>query len=193
MLRDRLLLGLVLSIVLVSTVYLQSFTTLPLVFGRDDLGPAEYGLALSLNGVLIVVLQPLLLGIVARTGRARLLLLAMLLQGAGFALHGLADSMPLHLAAITVWTVGEVLQAGQLGALVASIAPAQLRGRYMGVFGASFGVGAFVAPALGTQVLERLGEGALWGGSFVLCALAGAGLVLVSRAADARQAGGATA
>ena len=185
-LADRLMLALVATVVAEATVYLQAFSTLPLAFGRDDLGPGSYGLAIGLNGVLIVLLQPLLLGFLGRRGRGPLLLVSMLLQGAGFGMTAFADSMATHIAAITVWTLGEILHAGQLGALVAALAPAQLRGRYMGTFGFSFGAAAFIAPALGTQVLSRAGEGTLWGGCFALCAAAGVGMLLVARAAERR-------
>ena len=185
-LADRLMLGLVGSVIAVSAVYMQVFSTLPLVFGRDDLGPGSYGLAMGLNGVLIVLLQPLLLGFLGRRGRGPLLLVAMVLQGAGFGLTAFADDMAMHLVAIAVWTLGEILQAGQLGALVAAIAPAHLRGRYMGVFGFSFGAAAFLSPTVGTQVLARAGENALWGGSFVVCCASGVGLLLVARAAERR-------
>ena len=185
-LSDRLMLALVASVIASAVVYLQAFSTLPLVFARDGLGPGTYGLALSLNGVLIVLLQPLLLGLLDRRSRAPLLLTAMLLQGAGFGLTAFADDLTGHLLAIAVWTLGEILQAGQLGALVASIAPPHLRGRYMGVFGLSFGTAAFLGPLIGTQVLERFGEDALWSGALALCVAAGGGLVQVSRAADRR-------
>jgi predicted MFS family arabinose efflux permease len=131
-LSDRLMVALVVSVVAASVVYLQAFSTLPLVFERDGLGPGSYGLAIGLNGVLIVLLQPLLLGTLGRRRRGPLLLGAMLLQGAGFGLTAFADAMPMHLVAITVWTLGEVLQAGLLGALVASLAPVHLRGRLHG-------------------------------------------------------------
>ena len=185
-LSDRLMLALVASVVAVSVVYLQAFVTLPLVFGDDGLGPGTYGLAIGLNGVLIVLLQPLLLGVLGRRRRGPLLLAAVALQGLGFGLTAFADDVPMHLVAITVWTVGEVLQAGQLGALVAALAPVELRGRYMGAFGFSFGAAAFLAPALGEQVLARAGEGALCGGSFLVCLASGAGLWLVAAAADRR-------
>lgn len=185
-LGDRLMIALVASVITVSVCYMQAFSTLPLVFGDDGLGPGSYGLALGLNGVLIVLLQPLLLGVIGRRGRGPLLLVAMVLQGVGLGMTAFAETMPAHLAAITVWTLGEILQAGQLGALVAAIAPAHLRGRYMGAFGFSFGAAAFLAPALGTQVLARAGENALWSGAFVLCCLAGVGLLLVAKAADRR-------
>lgn len=186
-LSDRVMLALVACVIGVGTVYLQAFVTLPLAFVADQLGPGSYGLAIALNGVLIVLVQPLLLGVLDRHRRGTLLLLAALLQGAGFGLTALADGVPVHLLAIAVWTLGEILQAGQLGALVAALAPEQLRGRYMGTFGFSFGVAAFLAPALGTQVLSRYGENTLWGGAFLVCAAAGVGLLLVSRAAERRD------
>ncbi len=185
-LSDRLLLALVASVVAVSVVYLQAFVTLPLVFGDDGLGPGSYGAAIGLNGVLIVLLQPLLLGVLGRRRRGPLLLVAVVLQGIGFGLTAFADGIPMHLVAITVWTLGEILQAGQLGALVATLAPVHLRGRYMGIFGFSFGAAAFLAPVLGTQILSRAGERALWGGSLLLCVAAGVGLLLVAQAAERR-------
>ena len=185
-LSDRLMLGLVACVVAASVVYLQAFVTLPLVFGDDDLGPGSYGLAIALNGVLIVLLQPLLLNVLGARRRAALLLAAIVLQGIGFGMTAFADSMPAHLAAIAVWTLGEILQAGLLGALVAALAPEHLRGRYMGTFGFSFGAASFLAPVLGTQVLARAGEQALLGGCFLVCLLAGAGLWVVAARADER-------
>jgi MFS family permease len=186
-LRDRLMLALVAGVVLESVAYMQSFFTLPLAITQDGLGPSSYGVAIGLNCVLIVALQPLLLGVLGRRTRGPLLVAGGVLTGVGFGLTWFADSLPAHLAVVTVWTVGEILASGQLSALVAQIAPAAVRGRYMGVFGASFGLATFLAPALGTQVLEHLGEGALWGGCLVLGLASGAVLYAVSRAADLRS------
>ena len=186
-LRDRLLLALVACVVLQAAVYMQAFTTLPLVVSGDGLGAGGYGVVLGLNGVLIIVLQPLLLGVLSGRSRGRLLLLAGVLQGVGIALHGFADTLPGHVAAVCVWTVGEVLQAGLLASVVAGLAPAHLRGRYMGVFGMSFGLAALFAPLLGTQVLEHLGEAALWTGCAVAGSASGVGLLLVSGVADRRS------
>jgi len=186
-LRDRLMLALVVSVVLESVAYLQAFYTLPLAIVHDGLGTRGYGEVIALNGVLIVLLQPLLLGALGRRGRGPLLLVANVTVGVGFVLTTFANTVPMHVLAVTVWTVGEILGAGQLGALVASIAPVHLRGRYMGVFGASFGLSAFLAPSLGTQTLQHLGEPTLWIGCLVSSVLAGVGLLVVARAADRRS------
>ena len=183
-LADRLLLALVLCVVGQATVYMQAFSTLALVVADDGLGASGYGLVLGFNGVLIVALQPFLLGVLARRDRGQLLLVAGLLPGGGIALHGLAGTIPGHMAAVVVWTIGEVLQAGLLAGLVAGLAPAHLRGRYLGVFGASFGIAAFLAPLAGTQALEHLGETSLWAGCAAVGVVSAVGLLRVSQAAD---------
>jgi predicted MFS family arabinose efflux permease len=186
-LRDRLLLTLVACLTAQGVVYLQAYTTLPLVMARDGLDASGYGIALGLNGVLIIVLQPFLLGIITGRPRGQLLLVSGVLQGLGIALHGLASTLITHMAAVAVWTVGEVLQAGLLATVVASLAPEHLRGRYLGVFGTSFGLAQLLAPLFGTQTLEQLGEGVLW----ITCAVVGVasaiGLKYVSQTADQRK------
>ena len=186
-LRDRTLTALLVCVVAQAVVYMQAFTTLPLVIAGDGLGSSGYGLVLGLNGVLIVALQPLLLGVLARVDRGLLLLLAAVLIGGGLALHGVADSLVAHWLAVVVWTTGEVLQAGLLAGLVSGLAPVHLRGRYLGVFGSSYGVAALLAPLLGTQTLEHLGQTALWVGCAVLGTISGVGL----RQVDRRVASGA--
>ena len=192
-LTDRLMLALVVSVVLQAIAYMQAFYTLPLAIVADGLGTSGYGIIIALNGLLIVALQPLLLSALGRRGRAPLLLVAGLVTGAGLGLTAFADTMATHALAVTVWTLGEIVGAGVLGAVVAAIAPPHLRGRYMGVFGMSFGIATMLAPALGTQALEHLGEGALWLGCLVAASLSGVGLMLVSRAADRRAVAAETA
>ncbi|MCU1590763.1 MAG: putative arabinose efflux permease, family [Frankiales bacterium] len=184
--RDRLMLALVLSVILEAVAYMQAFYTLPLAVVHDGLGTGGYGIVIALNGVLIVALQPLLLGALGRRSRGPLLLTSGVVIGVGLWLTSFADTVPMHMLAVGVWTIGEILGAGQLGALVASIAPPHLRGRYMGLFGMSYGVSAFLAPGLGTQVLAHLGENALWRGCLVLACTSGVVMLLVSHAADRR-------
>ena len=184
-LRDRLMVALCVGTLLQAVVYLQAFLTLPLAFTADGLSTAAYGAVLGLNGLLIIVLQPLLLGVASGRGD-RLLLWSGVLQGVGFGGTALADDLVGHVAALTVWTVGEVLQAGVMGALVGALAPVHLRGRYMGTHGFAYGLAGLLAPLLGTQVLARLGEAWLWSGALVLCASSGVLLAEVSRRADRR-------
>lgn len=181
-LRDRLMLLLCAGCVLQAVVYMQSYLTLPLAFRADGLGTSTYGAVLGLNGLLIVVLQPLLLRRLARAGGG-LLGLAAAVQGVGFGLHAVADEAWQHAVAVAVWTVGEVLGAGLLSPLVARLAPEHLRGRYLGIYGTSYGVAGLLAPLLGTQLLAHGGEQVLWPLATVSACAAGAVFVAVSRRA----------
>jgi predicted MFS family arabinose efflux permease len=185
-LRDRLMLALVVGIVLECVAYMQAFYTLPLAVAHDGLGTGGYGLIIALNGVLIVALQPLFLGPVGRRDRGQVLLASGVIVGVGLWLTTFASTIPTHMGAVTVWTIGEILGAGQLGALVANLAPPHLRGRYMGVFGSSYGIAAFLAPAVGTQVLAHLSETALWTFCLVSSTVSGIVMLLVSKAAERR-------
>ena len=69
---------------------------------------------------------------------------------------------------VTVWTFGEMLTMPLMSAAVAERAPADSRGRYMGLFTMSFALAFVFAPALGTWVYATVSPAALWYGIGVL-------------------------
>ena len=90
----------------------------------------------------------------------------------GLRLEELAAAVVFGLAGI-VFGLGECFQGPVQGALVADLAPAQLRGRYMAVSTISWDIGFIVGPAVGGFVLgtEPL---ALWPLAGAVCLLAAA-------------------
>jgi MFS family permease len=142
--------------------------------GHDE---ATYGLVVGWNGALIVLCQA---GIGRRVGHlrpARVLAAGAALTGLGFSLHGVADAVPMHVLAVTVWTLGEMLQAPTCSTLVAALAPDDARGRYQGVFSLSWTLAAAIGPLWGPAVLARLGASELWGACLML-GLLGASVAL---------------
>lgn len=187
-LRDRLMVALVLCWLAYAVVYFQSFTTLPLAMRRDGLGPAAFGLAIACNGIVIVLVQPLVAPWLDRLPRVRALAASMLLVGLGFGLTAFADTTWQYTLTVVVWTLGEIGAASTGFAIVADIAPAHLRGRYAGAFGFSFGGSAVLAPLVGTQVLHGFGPTALWTGTALLGAAAAAGQLSMGPAIARRTA-----
>jgi MFS family permease len=167
-LADRTLLAFAALTCLQALVYAQAFSTLPLAMRRDGHGPAVYGAVIALNGLAIVLVQPLLLPRLARTARTRLLGAGCLLLGAGFGLEGVAPSALGYALPLLVWTLGEILLAAAAPAVVADLAPAHLRGRYQGVYGLAWGLAFTAGPALGALLLSAAGTRAL----FTACAAA---------------------
>ena len=160
----------------------QFMVALPVVMSGLGLGPAEYGRAMAVNGVLIVACQPWMTRITSRFDPARALAVAALLVGAGYAAYALCATPLEFTLATALWSMGEIVTIPIVSALVATLSPPDLRGRYQGVFGTSFGVALAISPALGGAVVGRLGAGALWTGVAVTCALVAAGHVAAGRA-----------
>jgi MFS family permease len=130
-------------------------------------GPEAYGAVLSVNGILIVLVQPMLTERIKSFDRGKVLAVSSLLMGFGFALHGLATVLVIHALAVAVWTIGEILNAPTASAFVADCAPIHARGRYQGFYSMSWGLAAFLAPMFGPRVLAY-SPPLLWGGCAVL-------------------------
>ena len=170
-LRDRLLLGLIVSIFLGSLVYMQSLVTLPLAVRADGHGPEIFGLIYAVNPLTVIFLQPIVLWLIDRLPAVPLLAGSSVVMGLGFWLTAAADTLPIFGLTVFVWTLGEIGFNAVGPALIADIAPPELRGRYNGLVGVAFGAAAFLAPLLGTRVFDQLGETTLWTSCMVLCVI----------------------
>lgn len=159
---------------LVVLVFMQFQTALPEAMRRAGASTAEYGYALALNGLLIVLLQPFMGGLVGAYRRSRVLAAASLLVGAGFAATAFAQGFYAFAATVAVWTLGEVMMAPLNSSVVADLAPEALRGRYQGAFGLTWSSGFLVAPLLGPETIARFGLDALWAGCGAVGLLAAA-------------------
>ncbi len=167
--------------------FVQVVVTLPLDMQAHGLGMARIGLLLGLNGVFIVIGQPLALRLLRRFSHLQWLVAGAVLTGIGLGTNALAGQGQGHagtlvyLLAAVLWTAGEIGVSSSSPALVADFAPADRRGAYQGTYQLAWAVAFSVAPTLGSLVLARLGAPALWLGCLALC-LAAAALHLESAA-----------
>jgi MFS family permease len=163
-LRDRRLLLFLVAILPVAMIYMQPSGSLALYVHDIGISAADYGLLLSLNGVLIVVGELSLTGVTRRMRSDVVLVVGYLLLGGGFAATGLCTGFwPLALT-VFVWTLGEMVSAPAQGAVLANQAPDHLRGRYMGAYSLMWSIAAIAGPSLGTFAYAH-GRCPLWWGS----------------------------
>ncbi|MFE2263355.1 MDR family MFS transporter [Streptomyces griseosporeus] len=168
-LRDRRFMSLVGLSFLVALIFQQGFVGLPVAMGEAGFTPADYGLAVALNGVLIVALQIPVTRFIQHRDPRRLLVISSLLAGYGFGLTAFAGSVGVFALTVCVWTLAEIVNAPTQTGLVVRLSPAQGRGRYQGMYTMSWSVAALVAPLMSGFVIDRYGADWLWG----LCALVG--------------------
>jgi MFS family permease len=167
-LRDSVFLVFVGLSLAIGLIYSQGQVTLPIDMAADGLPPSDYGLAIAVNGALIVLITVWISRMAERWHRYLAMAVAALLLGTGFGLTGLADTLPFFAFTVAIWTLGEVAGAAVAPVIVAEMSPPAMRGLYQGLWGSSWGLAFFLGPALGGFVYEQYGSTALWSAVFGL-------------------------
>lgn len=168
--------------VLFGTAFWQMLTSLPIDMARHGFSPAAFGTVLSVNTALIVLVQPFASRLTGRFSKAAVLAAASLLVGLGYGAYALCSTAPQYALATGVWSLGEIGYLPVASALVADLAPPELRGRYAGAYGLGFGLAGFVAPIVGPWVMQSFGSPTLWSGCLAAGAAVAAGQLALGRA-----------
>lgn len=168
MLRDRPFQVFCFAGFILAVIFMQSMSTFPLYLAERGIDAKTYGRLIAINGVMIVVLQLPVTAFLARFDRSLVVVVGAMMTGVGFAMTGLASSVWMFAVTICIWTLGEIMQASYLFAIATDLAPARLRGRYMGMFGMSHSLAMTLGVPLGGEVLSRLGGNYLWSGCMAL-------------------------
>ncbi|MEU1517951.1 MFS transporter [Streptomyces sp. NPDC005811] len=166
---------------LVALVFQQGSVGLPVAMGAAGFTPADYGLAIAVNGVLIVVLQIPVTRFIEHRDPRRLLVVSSVLAGYGFGLTAFAGSVGVFALTVCVWTLAEIVNAPTQTGLVVALSPAHGRGRYQGMYTLAWAVASLVAPVMSGFVIDRFGAAWLWGMCAVVGTLAGAGYAVLMR------------
>jgi MFS family permease len=169
--NDGRLLRMLAAVFAVSLIFMQQSSTFGLHVVHLGFPAATYGLILSLNGAIIVFCELPLTTITRRFPARPVIALGYFLTGVAFALNGLARTVPELVACMCLFTLGEMLAMPMASAYIADLAPASMRGRYMGVYGMTWTLALIVGPAAGMALMNAAPR-ALWFSSAGLGALA---------------------
>lgn len=189
--RDRPFLLFLLSGALAYLVYVAYETVLPIsAVDTYGLAPSTWGFLVILNPALVTLFQLRLTRRLAHVPAGPKLVVAMLLMGFPFLLLSANASIPMFTFVIVVFVIGEMLWVPTSQAIVARLAPADVRGAYMGAFGSTAAVGFALGPFTGLQLRGASGDAAMW--SFfaavsVAAAVTGALAVLATRREPAAE------
>lgn len=170
-----------LGIFLVSVVFMQSWSTLPLYISDKGFSKLEFGRIIAVNGMLIVLVQLPLSLMIVRFPRVPVLVISALLTGTGFGMNHFAVTGIHFVLTVILWTLGEIIQAPLMPAIVGELAPVHMRARYMGVINMAFALANALGAPIGGEVFARLGPQYVWGGSVVIGILAAACFVSIRK------------
>jgi predicted MFS family arabinose efflux permease len=197
--RDRTFLLFLLSAVFAWLVYVAFESVLPIsLVGSHGYSASTWGFLVIVNPLLVTLFQLRLTERLRAVPAAVKLGAGLPLMGLPFMLLAVADALPVVMLILFLFVIGEMLWVPTSQTIVAGLAPADIRGAYMGAFGATAAIGFAIAPFLGLQVRESLGDGALWvmeAGISIVAAATGAAAcrIAIRRRDDEPEAASAAA
>jgi MFS family permease len=188
-LRDAAFVGFVVISALMNLVYLQMYTTLS-VYLRDVHGVSTraYGFLMSMNAVAVVLFQFWLTRRLRPYRPMALMAVGTALYLVGFTMYGFVTTFVLFAAAMLIITFGEMIVIPTAQALAARFAPEAMRGRYMAIFGMSWGISATIGPYGAGVILDNYNPNWVWYLSGILSAVAVAGFLALDQRTRARLA-----
>jgi len=162
-LTNKIFMAIIFLSMLTAIVYMQMNTTLS-VFLRDIHGvPAQYyGYLLSINAAAVVLFQFFVTRRVKRFHPLLVLMAGNLFFALGFGLFGFTRHYWQFIILMMVITMGRMLYGPVIQALIAQIAPRNLRGRYMAVFHTVWVLAAGIAPWAAGAVLDNYNPNWIW-------------------------------
>jgi MFS family permease len=157
-------------------IYLQNLSTFALHVRDAGFSNAVYGALQGLNGAIVAVLELPIAALTQHRDRMRVAALSIVMVGFAFGSLSFVDTLPLLVAMVFLWTVGEIVGSPVISAFVSERSPEHLRGRYQAAFGMMWALAGITSPLVGGAVYDASPD-LLWAGCAVLSVVA-AGLAL---------------
>jgi MFS family permease len=184
LLRDSHFLLFSLTYALMGIAYAQIMTIYP-VYMKDGYGilESQFGLIMAANAAMVVLFQYPVTRALRRVALGPTLALGALFVSLGLGTVAFSSTFDMFLASMIIITIGELIFAPASVAFVAELAPEEMRGRYMGVFGMSMGISFGMAPALGGLINDNLGPVFIWHIMAVVALLSSLSFLAIGRRA----------
>jgi MFS family permease len=176
--RDFKLHQLLLANFAIGLVFFQIASTFGLYVTELGFSNATYGVLVSLNGALIVLAELPLTTITRRFPARRVMAVGYLIIGVGFGMNYFAHSVTALAVCMAIFTFGEMVTMPMVSAYVANLAPADMRGRYLGVSGLTWSLALILGPGLGMKLFSY-SEPMYWLANGIISLMA-AGVILVA-------------
>lgn len=144
-------------------VYVAYETVLPISAVKSHgLSPSTWGFIVIINPLLVTFFQLRVTRWSAGFPPAPKLVTAMLLMGGSFLFLLWSGSVAMFVWVMLVFVVGEMLWVPTSQAIVAALAPDDIRGAYMGAFGSTAAFGFALGPFTALQLRGAYGDDAAW-------------------------------
>ena len=153
------------------------------VYSKTNFGIPEnlYGWIPTTNALMCVFVQDSVTHITRRYKTLPVTAIGMLIYAFGVGSVAMMNGFQGFWFSMVILTFGELIVVPTASKYVADIAPANLRGRYMGVYWLGWGLARTLAPLIGGYLNDAIAPRAIWIGGLVIGLTSVTGLAILSR------------
>lgn len=158
------------------------------VYAKENFGVPEnrYGFIMSTNAAMVVLFQYLVTRVTERHRAHRVMAVGAFFYALGVGSVAWGWGFPTFLVSMIVMTIGELMLMPTGTTLTANLAPADMRGRYMGVYSLTWRVGYGIGPVIGGLLNDNVAPVAIWYGGLVMGLISALGFLLLGRVVRTR-------
>jgi MFS family permease len=142
---------------------------------------SQYGFLATTNALMVILFQVYVTRFTKQHPPLRVMVVGSLFYALGVGSVALAHSFWGFWSSMVVMTVGELILMPTSSSYVANLAPANMRGRYMSIYGLTWNMAAAIGPVMGGILNDALAPTATWYGGMVIGLLGMAGFIWMAR------------
>jgi len=144
-------------------VYLQMNSTLSVFLWEVyKFPPQSFGLLLSMNALMVVLFQFWITKRISKYAPMKVMAIGSLFYVVGFGMYGFISAVYLFFIAMIIITIGEMIVTPIQQTAVASFAPEDKRGRYMAMYGFSWGIPNLFGVLVAGFIMVNIGPNWVW-------------------------------
>ena len=153
------------------------------VYVKENFGVPEssYGFIMAANAVMVVLFQYGVTRLTQRYYHLPVLAVGSLFYALGVGSVAWGTGFASFLLSMVILTIGELIMIPTSTALTANLAPPDMRGRYMGMYGLTWAVAMGIGPVLGGALNDQVAPVAIWYAGLVLGGIAVIGFTVLGR------------
>lgn len=163
-------------------IFFQQQSVFPLyVTGPLKMSAFVYGLAFTLNTVLIILLEVPISTLLSRFPNGSVAAVGSLLIGLGFGSLVLAKGPKSLIIPVVLWTFGEMLFLPGSAGYIADMAPSARRGTYMGFYQMGLSLSFAIGSILGIKLALQFGYSIYWVATLFVAGVSSISLYMLNR------------
>ncbi len=161
--RDRFFLSFVGAFTMIGMASSLVFALIS-VYVKENFGipESQAGFLITINAAMVVFFQVMVTRFTRRRAPLSMMALGAFLYTLGVGGMAFGQSLFHFAVCMVIMTLGELVVAPTANNITASLAPQDMRGRYMSIYGLSWGVSHGLGPVVGGLFNDHVGPSAIW-------------------------------